>query len=198
MSSERKTIEVIQTQRSTDGDSDSRDDIEAGKPTLTDEELANRIREEYLSRQAEERLAANIDAPPSNNLSSLWRKNKQDRSPDKIATQPSVFDDPKLGPFFYPGDKYENRHRFDPSFRWTWGEELPLIRRIDWRIMVWACVAFFSLDLHRKNIGQANTDNFLDDLGMNTNDYNTGTTIFRFCFLVSELPSQLISKKLGP
>lgn len=195
MATEKRASENISSR---DTDSDSRDDVEVGKVKLTDEERAAQIREEYLARQAEERLAANADAPPTNNLSSLWKKNKQDRSPDKIATQPSVLDDPDIGHYFYPGDKYENRHRFDIDFRWTWGEETPLVKRIDWRIMVWACIAFFSLDLHRKNIGQANSDNFLDDLGMNTNDFNTGTTIFRLTFLFAELPSQLVSKKLGP
>ena len=57
---------------------------------------------------------------------------------------------------------------------------------------------FFSMQLDRSNITQALSDNLLDDLKMNTNDYNTGQTILFICFLCAELPSQLISKKLGP
>ncbi|KAF2016904.1 phthalate transporter [Aaosphaeria arxii CBS 175.79] len=99
---------------------------------------------------------------------------------------------------YRPIDSYEGIHRYDPKFDWEPEEERRVVRKIDYRICSWVCLMFFALQLDRGNISQALSDDMLPDLGLNTNDYNYGQTIFLVSFLCAELPSQLISKKLGP
>lgn len=103
-----------------------------------------------------------------------------------------------LEKFYIPIKRYEGRHRYDPSATWTDAEERSLIRRLDVRVCAYCCFMFFALQLDRGNITQALSDNMLKDLRMTTNDYNNGQTIFYVSFLVAELPSQLVSKKIGP
>lgn len=69
---------------------------------------------------------------------------------------------------------------------------------MDWKVTSWVCLMFFALQIDRGNIAQALSDNMLADLNLTTNDYNYGMTLFYLCFLLAEVPSQLISKKLGP
>ena len=103
-----------------------------------------------------------------------------------------------LQKYYAPIDTYEGRHRYDLKARWTPEEEKRLVRRLDWRICSWCCLMFFALQLDRGNITQALSDNMLGDLKLNTNSYNTGQTVFYLTFLAAELPSQLVSKKIGP
>ncbi|VEU19833.1 DEKNAAC100798 [Brettanomyces naardenensis] len=93
--------------------------------------------------------------------------------------------------------QYECRTRFDPFFTWTKEEEKKLTRKLDWRVTFLACFMFASLQIDRGNLAQAVADNMLKDLGMTTNQYNVGNTIFYLTFLSAELPSQLISKRIG-
>lgn len=144
---------------------------------------------------------------PAHPLISFWRRAQERARYHEVATQPSVFDndvnnnnnnnDPATAARFAPPPSYENAHRFDPAFRWTWGEELPLVTRLDLRVALWSVCMFIVFDMNRSNLAQANTDNFLEDLGMDTNDFNLGNTVFRATTMSVEIPVQLLSRKVG-
>nr|GAT54810.1 predicted protein [Mycena chlorophos] len=143
-----------------------------------------------------------VDTEPRPFAWRAWLFNRNyvsvDAQPDAIATRRSVYDDPNLAQHYWPKKDYENMHRFDPTARWTNREERDLVRKIDWKVMLWAAISFSALNLDRNNMNQANSDNILGDLGLTTDDFNMGNAIFRFAFLSAELPSQLISKRVGP
>ena len=111
------------------------------------------------------------------------------------------FLDPKVEEYYrsvYEGCSYECRHVFDPNLEWTADEERRIVRKIDWHVCTWACIMFWAMNIDRKDLVQAVSDNMLEQLNLSTNQYNYGNTIFLLSFLLAELPSQLVSKKLGP
>lgn len=111
-----------------------------------------------------------------------------------------VFQDPVASAFYtnlYEKSQYECRNHVDGELTWNYEEEKKITRKNDYYVTFWAFIMFTGLNLDRYNIKQAVSDNMLDDLGLTTNDYNLGNTLNLVAFLLAELPSQLISKKLG-
>ncbi|KAI0869085.1 MFS general substrate transporter [Hypoxylon argillaceum] len=159
------------------------------------------------SAQASARVTDN-SIVASHSTSSLDDKNPSIRSSTRsLSTEEeeglrsNPFTDPRIAAQWkqvYDECHYECRHVFDATLEWTAEEEKRIIRKLDWRVCLWACIMFFALQVDRGNLTQVVSDNFLEDLHMNTNDYNIGNTIFFVAFLIGELPSQLVSKKLGP
>ncbi|KAG7692691.1 hypothetical protein KL951_004938 [Ogataea haglerorum] len=114
------------------------------------------------------------------------------------ATNP--FLDPFVASYWskvYTDCRYECRERFDPKFTWTPEEERNLGWKLDLKVTALACFMFVALQVDRGNLAQAVADNLLEDLDLTTDMYNNGNTIFYVTFIVSEVPSSLICKKLG-
>ena len=125
---------------------------------------------------------------------------RDEESLSSSSTDDHVFKDPQIADHYkdlYESTDYECRHLFDPELTWTEEEEKKVVRKNDWYVTFWAFIMFTALDFDRYNISQALSANMLDHLHLTTEDYNLGNTINLVCFLASELPSQLISKKLG-
>ncbi|WFD34841.1 hypothetical protein MCUN1_001685 [Malassezia cuniculi] len=131
---------------------------------------------------------------------SISEKYNVDDAEVPVLSKQHPFLEPRTAEYWsgiYEQAEYECRHKFDPSFTWTKGEEKKLLRKLDFYIMGWVWIMFFSLDLVRQNLHRALAGTFLEDLNINQNDVNNGQIIFYLCFLSMELPSGLISKKVG-
>ncbi|KAG2016849.1 hypothetical protein GB937_006051 [Aspergillus fischeri] len=77
--------------------------------------------------------------------------------------------------------------------------ERKLMAKIDWHILPCLCVMFVLAFLDRINIGNAAILGLKEDLHIQTGtEYNTALTIFFVPYIVFEIPSNILLKKLKP
>ncbi|KAK9234209.1 major facilitator superfamily domain-containing protein [Lipomyces kononenkoae] len=85
----------------------------------------------------------------------------------------------------------EGRPAWDPE------EEEVIRRKLDYRLMIWVCIMFFSLQLVRNNLQNAISADFLIDANIPQNTYNLGQTVSLIFFVLCEIPSQSLVRVLG-
>ncbi|KAH6693765.1 alternative sulfate transporter [Plectosphaerella plurivora] len=84
------------------------------------------------------------------------------------------------------------------TIQWTPEEEKKLLRKIDLVLMPLLILGFFALQLDRSNIGNAFTDYFLQDVGINQFQFNIGNQLMYLGIVLFEIPSNLILYRVGP
>lgn len=164
----------------------------------TEMQLANYISMGYLRASAGTR---EVDVLLDKDKTNVREEETFLTDGESVASRSNPFLDPATAEYYtkvYEDCEYECRSAFDPGLEWTEDEERRIVRKLDWRVALTACVLFFALQIDRGNLSQAVADNLLDDLGLTTDDYNLGNTLFLVAFLVAEIPSQLLSKAIGP
>jgi hypothetical protein len=117
------------------------------------------------------------------------------------ASNTNPFIEPSVAAYWkkvYNKCNYECKSHFDPTFEWTKAEEDEVLKVLGYRVTLLACFMFVGLQIDRGNIGQAISDNMLEDLGLTTEDYNLSNTLSKLAFLAVEIPSGMMCKWLGP
>ena len=76
--------------------------------------------------------------------------------------------------------------------------ERRLIARIDWRVIPVLSIMYLLAFLDRTNIANAVIFDLPEDLKLVSNQYNTALTIFFVPYVVFEIPSNIILKRVKP
>ncbi|KAK0539477.1 hypothetical protein OC834_000032 [Tilletia horrida] len=77
--------------------------------------------------------------------------------------------------------------------------ERSLVRKMDWQIVPLATLCYFLSFLDRTNIGVARLNGLLTDLGLSTTfGYPFALTILYIPYILFEIPSNLLVKRIGP
>ncbi|AGO10244.1 AaceriAEL344CAp [[Ashbya] aceris (nom. inval.)] len=138
---------------------------------------------------------------PEKEINSFKEESISSGDLEKHCTDPAnPFSEPAVAEYYrreYESAKYECRHVFDPSLVWTKQEEHRVVRKIDWHIMGVIILITIGLKFTSGALAQATGDNMLEDLKIDTNQYNLGNQLGFFLLLSLELPVQLIVRRFG-
>lgn len=76
--------------------------------------------------------------------------------------------------------------------------ERRLVNKIDLRVLPWLCVMYLLAFLDRVNIANANVFGLTDELKLKGTEYNTALVIFFVPYVLFEIPSNILLKRLRP
>lgn len=115
-------------------------------------------------------------------------------SPLPVATQPASSnlekkDDSPLELLDIPG--------YDQDLSWSIHEERVAVRKVDLCILTFIVLLFTFMQFDRTNISAALTDTLRTDINVNTSQINTAQTLFILGFILTEIPFNIITKKIG-
>ncbi|KAK4152566.1 hypothetical protein C8A00DRAFT_44377 [Chaetomidium leptoderma] len=87
----------------------------------------------------------------------------------------------------------------DSELEWTEAEEAEIRRKIDWHTVPLVTLLYMLCFLDRINIGNARIQGLVDDLDMKEGvRFNWALSIFYIVYLLVEVPSNIILKRVGP
>ncbi|KAF2015139.1 MFS general substrate transporter [Aaosphaeria arxii CBS 175.79] len=81
---------------------------------------------------------------------------------------------------------------------WTVEEERRAKWKLDLTIMPILTLGFFCLQLDRGNIANAITDKFMEDVGINQDQFNVGQQMLSLGIVLFEIPSNMVLYRVGP
>ncbi|KAK8126822.1 uncharacterized protein PG998_002581 [Apiospora kogelbergensis] len=81
---------------------------------------------------------------------------------------------------------------------WSPEEEKKAKRKLDSLIMPILTLGFFCLQLDRGNMANAITDRFMEDVGIDQDQFNVGQQMLSLGIVLTEIPSNMILYRVGP
>ncbi|KAH6967914.1 major facilitator superfamily domain-containing protein [Ilyonectria sp. MPI-CAGE-AT-0026] len=76
-------------------------------------------------------------------------------------------------------------------------QERNLLRKIDWHVLPWLCVAYALSLIDRTNIAAAKIVGMVQDLNLHGSMYSVALLVFFITYILTEIPSNAIVKHLG-